>query len=209
MRRTALLASLLLVLAACTGSSQNTLPFGDGSSTTQGGSGSTTTGGDTTTTTQATTTTEPDFFEGDAFSVQANVTADQPSGPDALLAGAPSTTASLALTAELEAGGVDLTGTELIIWPVYGETTSILVFEFTEEAENAESSADADLLELLLASEIVQLENIDRVVFNFRAVDEEGPYVFTYTVTIDELRTAAETGGEPQNVGIQIQRVDE
>jgi hypothetical protein len=136
--------------------------------------------------------------------------AQLPDGSDVLLGGAPNETAAVALLAELEATGIDLSGLEIWVWPVSGTDDVLLVLEANENASDLADNPDATdvLLPVLVGSSVLDTTGVTRIVINYRGVDEEGPYTFTATYPLDVVRASLEAGTEiPQDeVEFQLRR---
>ena len=116
-----------------------------------------------------------------------------------------------ALVAELEDADVDLTGIDIAVWPITGTGQSLLVLTIDDFAtELAEDDTVGDrLTTTLLFSPLLDDQSITRLVVNFPGSDEEGTFVFTYSVTVEVLRVAQENGTEVADDDILFQLVRE
>lgn len=185
-------AATFLTVSACGGGDGSGNPLG--SSTTVVDATSVTTIG--TTTLPPTTTTTVDPFLIDIYTIEPTTPAEPPTGVNALVGAAPDEVAALLLSAGLESGGIDLTGVTLRVWPVSGTGESFVIVEFDESASLYAEDDDiaARLFELLLADPVLDDQNITRLALRISGTDEEGSFVFTFTVPVDDLRTSLATG---------------
>lgn len=184
----------LLVAASCGGDSSNPL------STTSTGAESTTivvttTNAPTTTTLPPTTTTTVDPFLIDIYSIEPTPPPEA-TGFNALLGGPPDEIATLLIISDLEDDGIDLTGIEILVWPISGTGESLVVIEFGDSAGlYAEDDDQATLLvNSVLTHPVVAEQNITRMVLKIAGTDEEGPYVFTMTALVEAMLRSLSTG---------------
>lgn len=184
------------VISACGGGAGSSNPAA--STTAAPGTTTVATIGTTTTTLPPTTTTTVDPFLVDIFAIEPTTPAEPPSGVNALVGGAPDDVSALVLTAALENGGIDLTGVTLQVWPISGTGESFVIVEFDESASlyAEDDETAAHLFELLLADPVIDDQNITRLAMRISGSDEQGEFVFTFTVRVEDMRTSI-ASGEP------------
>lgn len=209
-RGIAVAATLVVMLAACGDSTGLQVADEETSTTSPVETTSSTTGPDTTTsgatsssttTTTAESTTTTTEAPADPFDPEYLLTIEpvpipELEGAAAIIGGTPEWGLAAALTAELEATGLDLTGTRIEVRPVTGTGESLLVFwiDDTATALGEDDTASDTLLATLLGSPILSQASITRFVLNFRSEDAEGPYVLTATAAVDKMLGAMENG---------------
>jgi len=114
-----------------------------------------------------------------------------PPGYDTTLGGTPYYAAAAKIRESLESSGIPLQGIEIHVLPISGTDASLLVFETDLTAVATDESAVPDdatpALTALLESDVVKTANVARVVLNFRAADEQGPFVLTITMPLATL----------------------
>lgn len=192
-------SSGLPLLGGAPSSTAGTTPAATVASSTTAGGTTVTTDGSTATTTGSTTTqttTPPDPFSVDSLLALEPGAPPELTGTAAIIGAAPDHGLAAALTAELEATGLDLTGTRIEVRPATGTGESLLVFwiDDTAIALGDDDGATDTLLGALLGSAIVDGASITRFVINYRSEDDDGPFVLTATALIADMRTALETG---------------
>jgi hypothetical protein len=117
--------------------------------------------------------------------------ADEPIELTSNLGGADADAAAT-LHAELEAGGVDLTGMELWVFDVSGSDGRLLVIDVNRGSEQVpEESDSADIFEVLFAAPSFEESGITRFVLNFFGTDQDGGFVLTTTVDLNALLEAS------------------
>lgn len=156
----------------------------------------TTTTPPTTTTLPPTTTTTVDPFIIDIYSIDPTPPAEPPTGVNALLGGPPDEITARVLLTDLEADGIDLTGVTIVVWPILSTGEALVVIEFGETAlaYAEEDDPGTALIESILTHPLIDAQNITRLVMRIAGTDEEGPYVFTMTVRVDDMRHSLATG---------------
>jgi len=158
--------------------------------------GDTTTTADTATTVAETTTTTIAFFI-DLDTIEPAPPAEPATGVDALLGGAPDDSVSRALIAAIEEEAIDLTGVTITVWPVSATGESLLIVEFDETATGfAEDDTIASLMiSTLVSHPLIDDQAITRFVMKIAGTDEQGPYVFTFTASMEAMRASIVSGG--------------
>lgn len=120
-------------------------------------------------------------------------------GSDLLLGGSPDTSAAAGIAKGLEDAGVDLTGATVSVLPVSGMAVSLLVLELSDEyLETAFPGPDEDddMTGALLSLPEIESASIVEVVTIYRGEDEVGPFTMTFTVSVDDMRQAYESGND-------------
>ena len=214
--RIAVSSLLLLLVASCGDSGGFPLLGVPTSSVSTTATGVTTTTGGTEVTnggsTTSTTADSPDPFSVEGLQALEPGPLPELTGTASILGASPDEGLALALTAELEATGLDLTGTRIEVRPVTGTGESLLVFwiDDTAIALGEEDDVTEVLLGALLDSPIVDGAAITRFVINYRSEDEDGPFVLTATSAIADMRVALETGQDlaEEQMGMQFTRLE-
>jgi hypothetical protein len=157
--------------------------------------GDTTTTADTTTTVAETTTTTIAFFI-DLDSLDPIPPSEAATGVDALLGGAPDDSVSRALIAAIEEEAIDLTGVTITVWPVSGTGESLLIVEFDETAGvfAEDDTIGSLMISTLVSHPLIDDQAITRLVMKIAGTDEQGPYVFTFTASIEAIRASIVSG---------------
>jgi hypothetical protein len=140
------------------------------------------------------------LVEGDGGDSEAS-----PEGSDLMLGGSPDTSAAAGIVSGLEDAGVDLTGATVSVLPVSGMAVSLLVLELSDEyLETALPGPDEDddMTGALLSLPEIESASIVEVVTIYRGEDEVGPFTMTFTVSVDDMRQAYESGSD---LGDQLQ----
>lgn len=131
-------------------------------------------------------------------------------GSDLILGGTPDLVSAAAITQGLLDAGVDLTGIEVAVLPITGMDASLIVFEVSDEAITLgeEGSDDDDpMMKALLAMPQIEEASITEVVTVYRGADDQGSFVFTFTVSIGALEQALASGSEiGDDMLVQIER---
>jgi hypothetical protein len=208
-RGISVLLTLVMVAGCGGGSGESVVTTGPGATSIAG----TSTSGPTTTTLPPTTTTTVDPLLVDIFSIEPIPPSEPPTGVNALLGGAPDEVAALLIVRDLEGEGIALTGVTIAMWPISGTGESLIVIEFDESAgEFAEDDDQSGLLfERILAHPVLDEQNTTRLVLRIVGVDEDGPYVFTMTANLEDMRQAIATGEPLEDGAMQfgLERVDQ
>lgn len=120
-------------------------------------------------------------------------------GPDLTLGGSPDTSVAAAIAKGLEDAGVVLDGITVSVLPISGMVASLLVLEVGDEyLETALLGEDEgnDMTGVLLAMPEMESASVAEVVTIYRGEDEIGPFTMTFTVSVEALRQAYESGSE-------------
>jgi len=156
----------------------------------------TTTAIETTTTTIAETTTTTIAFFIDLDSLDPIPPSEAATGVDALLGGAPDDSVSRALIAAVEEEAIDLTGVTITVWPVSATGESLLIVEFDETAGvfAEDDTIGSLMISTLVSHPLIDDQAITRLVMKIAGTDEQGPYVFTFTASIEAIRASIVSG---------------
>jgi hypothetical protein len=176
-RRWAPVVVLALVAAAC----------GDDAS--PGTSAPSTTAVTTSAPAETTTTTEPE--PENPLDILAGMDFSGPGSPDGTGSiGSPDYATAAALTADLAAAGVDLTGITLWVLPVVGTADRLLVVEITDAATGLDDDGSEGPLVAIVEAPSLEGSGISRLVVNYHGTDARGDFVLTTTVPMDAFIAA-------------------
>lgn len=108
---------------------------------------------------------------------------------------------------EFASAGFDLSGLEMVVYPL-GPSESFLLFLSDDETALLSVEGGFELFAgQLLSSPRVPEFGIERLVMQHRTSDDEGPLTVTFTVSIDDLREGYETGVDIwDRVAVQVER---
>jgi hypothetical protein len=215
------IVAFLLLVAACGGQGE-AAPIVTTAAVSSSTSATTAAGPEATTTTatteaaDTTTTTEPtsDLIEGVFGDNPVEPVAPDgfPEGSAALLVGGPNYFASTLLVTDLESEGLDLSGIEILIWPIGGTGRSMLVITLSEDAAAlAEGEGDSEALFLALFDHpLIDELSVTQFAMNVTGMDDEGRFVFTYTASVEETRGALSGEADDDEVepSIQLKRLE-
>lgn len=139
-------------------------------------------------------------FESDG---ESRAPADVPADASVLLGGSPNYVATGVLTTALADAAIDVTGMEVLVWPVSGTSDVLLILEFDDSAaELAETDLSSDALgEILFSHPVIEEASVTRVVIRYRGSDEEGPFMLTFTAPLAEF--LSEAGVEDPVISIE------
>ncbi|NNK91038.1 MAG: hypothetical protein HKO87_01275 [Acidimicrobiia bacterium] len=166
--------------------------------TTNGGAATTSSDSVTTTTEASTTTVVPGspyeefiadpvrFFDGQADVVEPK---------ESLLGNSPDYATTDTFRAETVAQGIDLTGVDVLVWPVPATDDVFLVFSFDTTATAFEEGDEGDALGMAMAtSSALEAAGITQLVITWQGSDADGPFSMTFMAPFDEVRRATLEG---------------
>ena len=188
-----MLVASLLVVTACGDDSSNPIFATTGDLVTSASvapGGTTPSGGDGTSDTagigEATATTDP--ASQNPLDIIANADFTPSGDAPRSLVGTPDTRSAAAIADDLAAGGIDLTGVEVWVFPVTGSDERLLVFSVNPAAAGlSEDPTGGNLFEVLAAAPSLPDSGITRFVLNYYDSDDQGEFVLTTTVPMDLL----------------------
>jgi hypothetical protein len=188
-RRWAPVAVIALVAAAC----------GDDAS--PGTSAPSTTAAAVTTSAPAETTTTTEPEPENPLDILAGMDFSGPGSPDGTGSiGSPDYATASAITADLVAAGVDLTGITLWVLPVVGTADRLLVVEITDAATGLEDDASDGVLGALAEAPSLDGSRIARLVINYHGADARGDFVLTTTVPMEAFIAFVTEGADPEGL---------
>ena len=158
-------------------------------------------------TTRVATTNPTGVFDvDDAFIERALATAVATPPKDLPIPG-PDAVATALLNEEFAATGLDLTGLEIIVYPL-DLSESLVVMLSDDSTALAENEDGMDLLvTALLESPTVERFNIGRLALQHSTVDEEGPVVVTFSVAMSDLTESENVDADFfDRVAVQLER---
>lgn len=115
--------------------------------------------------------------------------------------------ATEALVGELTEAGYDLTGMRVTVYPA-GSAPSFMLFETDDSSAlvNADDGGDAFVM-ALLESPVLADSGVEQLVMQHSGTDDEGPFVITFLIPLDELRSAADgTTDISESIAVQVDR---
>ncbi|NNC75758.1 MAG: hypothetical protein HKN93_09645 [Acidimicrobiia bacterium] len=165
--------------------------------TTTTSSGVATTGGDPVTTTTAgpSTTATPyeEFITDPEAFLAAHV--DLIETPQVILRESPDYGTTEDFRSEVVAQGIDLTGVEVLVWPVAATDDIFLVFSFDTTAKAFEEGDEGDLLGMAMAtSSTLESAGITQLVIIWEGSDAGGPFSMTFMAPFEAVRRATLDG---------------
>ena len=93
-----------------------------------------------------------------------------------------------AVTKAMNAAKVDMKGTQVFVYPVYGTQTSLLVFDVDGNmASSSSSSSQEQMIKALAGIPELKTASVDRVVMNYKGKDKQGNYLLTVTMTLKAM----------------------
>ncbi len=113
--------------------------------------------------------------------------------------------ATARLVSGLAEGGFDLTGLQLTVYKG-GTAPSFLLMESDDSAAlvNDDAGAETFVPELLASPGVA---DVDRLVMQHSSSDDQGPFVVTLSLRMDDLREAANTGADVfDRIAVQVER---